>query len=29
VDRTGSGSCGVVGFGIISVESPGSATRVS
>jgi hypothetical protein len=29
VDGTGSGSCGVVGFGISGVEPPGSATRVS
>jgi hypothetical protein len=29
VDGTGSGSCGVVGFGISGVEPSGSATRVS
>jgi hypothetical protein len=28
VDRTGSGSCPVVGFGISRVEPPGSATAV-
>jgi hypothetical protein len=27
VDGTGSGSCGVVGFGISGVEPSGSATR--
>jgi hypothetical protein len=29
VDGTGSGPCGVVGFGISGVELSGSATRVS